>query len=185
MAAHSAESVVSRETELSGLSIMCSTFSFRTAGVTSTGNTSKEDRPHTAEELRKMKEELEEMKAYHKWCELQLAVADKQANAEETQLVIQIRNKLLDPEDRPHTAKELRKMKEELEEMKAYHKWCELQLTVAEKQAKAEEEQLLTKILKAQEKIRKDIDHKRAQKLAAAAMEDEAWVFEKSANGWI
>ncbi len=74
-------------------------------------------------------------------------------------------------EDRPHTAEELRLMKWKLDELREQHL--------------KEEEQLVKKILKAQEKIRKDLDHKRAQKLAAAAMEDEAWVFEKSANGWI
>lgn len=74
-------------------------------------------------------------------------------------------------EDRPHTAEELRVMKEKLDKLR--------------ESFLDEENELLKKIHAAQEKIRKDIDHKRAQKLACAAMEDEAWVFEKSANGWI
>jgi hypothetical protein len=77
-------------------------------------------------------------------------------------------------EDRPHTAEELRVMKEKLDTQR------EMVENLIDK-----ETQILKEILKAQEKIRKDIDHKRAQKLAAAAMEDEAWVFEKAANGWI
>jgi hypothetical protein len=70
-------------------------------------------------------------------------------------------------DDRPHTAEELRVMKEELDALRT------------------KEQTLVTKILKAQDTIRKDIDNKRAAKLAIAAMEDEAWVFEKAAKGWI
>ena len=77
-------------------------------------------------------------------------------------------------EDKPHTPEELWRMKEDLK----------LQRAMVESRID-KETQMLKEILKAQEKIRKDLDHKRAQKLAAAAMEDEAWVFEKSANGWI
>lgn len=75
------------------------------------------------------------------------------------------------PEDLPHTAEELRVMKEHLDALR--------------NNFNNEENELLKKIHKAQAAIRKDIDHKRTTKLAIEAMKDEAWVFEKAANGWI
>ena len=89
------------------------------------------------------------------------------------------------PGEKPYTAEELRKIKEVLDQNRAaiesrkiYLEWCERCNDAAEEQYRKE-------IAEAQEAIRKHIDQKRAAKLAIAAMEDEAWVFEKSANGWI
>ena len=70
-------------------------------------------------------------------------------------------------EDLPHTAEELRVMKEELDRIRD--------------EFLTEENELLKKIHRAQEAIRKDIEQKKAR----VKLEDEKWVFEKSANGWI
>jgi hypothetical protein len=70
-------------------------------------------------------------------------------------------------EDLPHTAEELRVMKKELDRIRD--------------EFLNEENELLKKIHRAQEAIRKDIEQKKAK----TKLEDEAWVFEKAANGWI
>ena len=70
-------------------------------------------------------------------------------------------------EDRPHTAEELRVMKEELDRIRD--------------EFLTEENELLKRIHRAQESIRKDIEQKKAK----SKLEDEKWVFEQAANGWI
>lgn len=72
-------------------------------------------------------------------------------------------------EDRPHTAEELRMMKENLDK---------LRLEFFDK-----ENELLKKIHKAQDAIRADIKDKQEKKKHAGV--SDVWQFEQTCNGWI